>query len=151
MGSFKHLSVALVVSQYYQDLTEKMVDGAVRKYCEIGGDKNQLSRFNVPGCFEIPQIAFQLVHSKAYHAVVCLGIVVKGETAHFEYVCNNVSQGLGKVALHADIPVIFGVLTANDREQVLDRLGGSKGHKGEEAMAAAITMLDTLEQIKLIK
>lgn len=151
MSNLEHKNVALVVSRYYPELTEIMVEGAVKKYGELGGDEKRLTRFDVPGSFEIPQVAFQLVHSKAYHAVVCLGIIIQGETAHFDYVCRNVSEGIGKVALQTDIPVIFGVLTAINHQQVLDRLGGSKGHKGAEAMEAAMTMLDTLERIRLIK
>lgn len=150
MSGFKQLNIALVVSKFYQELTELMVEGATKKFHELGGEENHLTRFDVPGCFEIPQIAHQLVQSKTFHGIVCLGLVIKGETAHFEYVCQNISKGIGKIALEADIPVIFGILTTNNRAQALERLGGKKGHKGAEAMEAALAMLDPLERIRLM-
>lgn len=148
MADFGGKTVALVVSRFYFDLSEKLVEGAVRKYVELGGDITNLMQFDVPGSFEIPQVVQRLVFLHRYDAIICLGIVIRGSTPHFEYVCDNVTRGIGTIARKADIPIIFGVLTTNNRKQVEERLGGAKGHKGEEAMVAALKMMGTLKKIQ---
>lgn len=148
MNELKGKKIALVVSQFYPDLSAQLVEGAMRKYMELGGDLQTLKRFDVPGAFEIPQVARKLVESNQFHAIVCLGVVIRGETDHFDYVCNNVARGVGDISRAADIPVIFGVLTTNNREQAQVRLGGSKGHKGEQAMETALEMMKTLGEIQ---
>ncbi len=147
-NELKGKKVALVVSKFYPDLSAQLVEGATNKYLEFGGEPQNLKRFDVPGSFEIPQVAKKLVESNQFQAIVCLGLVIRGETAHFDYVCDNVARGVGEIAQDADIPVIFGVLTMNNREQAQERLGGSKGHKGEQAMEAALEMMRTLEEIQ---
>lgn len=148
MTDFKGKNVALIVSRFYSELSEKLVEGATKKYIELGGDLRNLHQFDVPGSFEIPQVAQKLVSLNNYDAIICLGIVIRGDTPHFEYVCDNVTRGIGVIARNADIPVIFGVLTTNNRKQVEERLGGVKGHKGEEAMTAALKMIETLKMIQ---
>jgi 6,7-dimethyl-8-ribityllumazine synthase len=148
MIDFGKKKVALVVSQFYSDLSTLMVEGATRKFLELGGELENLSQFHVPGTFEIPQAAQQLVDRGEFHAIVCLGVVIRGETAHFDYVCKNVTRGLGEIAQRAQIPVIFGILTTLDRAQAEARLGGSKGHKGAQAMEAALGMMKTLDLIQ---
>ena len=148
MNELKGKKIALVVSRFYPELSAQLIEGATRKYLEFGGEPQYLKCFDVPGSFEIPQIAKKLVESNQFHAVVCLGLVIRGETAHFDYVCDNVTRGVGEIAQNADIPVIFGVLTTNNQEQAQERLGGSKGHKGEQAMEAALEMMKILEKIE---
>ena len=148
MNELKGKKIALVVSKFYPDLSAQLVEGATKKYMEFGGEAQNLKRFDVPGSFEIPQVAQKLVESNQFQAVVCLGLVIRGETAHFDYVCDNVTHGVGKIARKANIPVIFGVLTTNNREQAQERLGGSKGHKGEQAIEAALEMMKTLGEIQ---
>ena len=148
MNELKRKKIALVVAKFYPDLSTRLVEGATNKYLKFSGEPQNLKRFDVPGSFEIPQVAQKLVESKQFHAIVCLGLVIRGETAHFDYVCDNVTRGVGEIARKADIPVIFGVLTTNSREQAQERLGGSKGHKGEQAMEAALKMMKTLEEIQ---
>lgn len=148
MNEFKGKKIALVASKFYPELSGQLVEGAARKYLEFGGKPQDLKRFDVPGSFEIPQVAQKLVDSNQFQAVVCLGLVIRGETAHFDYVCDNVTRGIGEIAQNADIPVIFGVLTTNNREQAQDRLGGAHGHKGEQAMEAALEMMKTLGEIQ---
>jgi|TARA_B100001964_G_scaffold241614_1_gene314421 6,7-dimethyl-8-ribityllumazine synthase len=147
MSSLAGKKIALVVSTFYSDLAEKMVEGAAKKFVELGGSEDALERFYVPGCFEIPQATQKVVDSSEFDAVVCFGVVIRGETAHFDSVCENVTRGVGEVAQTADIPVIFGVLTTNNHQQAEERLGGSKGHKGEQAMEAALKMMETLEKV----
>lgn len=148
MNELKGKKIALVVSKFYSDLSTQLVDGATNKYLEFGGEPQNLKRFDVPGSFEIPQVAKKLVESNQFQAIICLGIVIRGETAHFDYVCDNVTRGVGEIAHDANIPVIFGVLTTNNKEQARERLGGTKGHKGEQAMESALEMMKTLEEIQ---
>ncbi|MFQ6675501.1 MAG: 6,7-dimethyl-8-ribityllumazine synthase [Fidelibacterota bacterium] len=147
-ADLKGRSIALIVSRFYPDFAERLVEGSVRKYVELGGEPENLLICDVPGSFEIPQAAQKMVDCGRFDAVVCLGIVVRGETPHFDYVCENVTRGVGQVALNSGIPVIFGVLTTESRQQASDRLGGSKGHKGEQAMVAALEMMKALDQIR---
>ncbi len=147
MNELKGKKIAFVVSKFYPDLSAQLVEGATKKYMEFGGEAQNLKRFDVPGSFEIPQVAQNLVESNQFQAIICLGLVIRGETSHFDYVCDNVTRGIGAIAQKADIPVIFGVLTTNNREQALERLGGSKGHKGEQSMEAALEMMNVLGEI----
>jgi 6,7-dimethyl-8-ribityllumazine synthase len=101
----------------------------------------------VPGAFELPLIAKRLAASGAVDAVICLGAVIRGETAHFEYVAGECAAGLTRASLDTGVPVIFGVLTVDSREQAFDRLGGSEGHKGEEAALTAIEMVALLRAL----
>lgn len=148
MNELKGKKIALVVSKFYSDLSAQLAERATKKYLEFGGKPQNLKRFDVPGSFEIPQVAQKLVESNQFQAIVCLGLVIRGETAHFDYVCDNVTRGIGAIAQKANIPVIFGVLTTNNREQAQERLGGSKGHKGEQSMEAALEMMKTLGAIQ---
>lgn len=147
MNDLGEKTIALVVSNFYPDFSDMLVAGATKKFLEFNGQPQNLVRFDVPGAFEIPQVANKLVESRNFHAVICLGLVIRGETTHFDYVCENVTRGIGKIARKADIPVIFGVLTTDNLDQARDRLGGSKGHKGEQAMTAALEMLKTLAAV----
>jgi len=148
MADFRDKTVALVVSTFYSDLSNKLVEGAINKFVENGGSPENLQQFNVPGSFEIPQVANKVVQSGEFDAVVCLGAVIRGKTPHFDYVCENVTRGVGEIARNADIPVIFGVLTTENKAQALERSGGEKGHKGEEGMKAALEMMKTINKIK---
>tara|TARA_B100000315_G_scaffold191566_1_gene181803 strand:- start:11915 stop:12364 length:450 start_codon:yes stop_codon:yes gene_type:complete len=148
MADFRDKTVALVVSTFYSDLSDKLVEGAKSKFVENGGSLDNLQQFNVPGSFEIPQVANKVVQSGEFDAVVCLGVVIRGDTPHFDYVCENVTRGVGEIARNAKIPVIFGVLTTENKDQALERSGGKKGHKGEEGMMAALEIMITLKKIK---
>ena len=101
----------------------------------------------VPGAFEIPLTAKKMVKSGKYDAVICLGAVIRGATAHFEYVSAEVSKGIAAVGLDSEIPVIFGVLTVDSIEQAIERAGTKAGNKGSEAAASAIEMVNLLKEI----
>ena len=131
MADFRDKTVALVVSTFYSDLSDKLVEGAKSKFVENGGSLDNLQQFNVPGSFEIPQVANKVVQSGEFDAVVCLGVVIRGDTPHFDYVCENVTRGVGEIARNAKIPVIFGVLTTENKDQALERSGGKKVTKGK--------------------
>ncbi len=140
------LSLAIVVSRFNDSITAKLLAGAqeaVRRYGVAGHDV-----FWVPGSFEIPVVAKRLAGSGRYHAIVCLGAVIRHETAHFEYVAGQAAEGIQRVALDTGVPCMFGVLTCDTDEQALDRAGGKHGNKGFEAVEAAIRVANLLRMFK---
>jgi 6,7-dimethyl-8-ribityllumazine synthase len=139
--------IAIVVSRFHGDVTQKLLDGAEARLQELNFPAANVTIVWVPGAIEIPITAQRLARSKKFRAVICLGAVIFGETKHFDYVCQQVSQGCQQVTLNADIPVIFGVLTTNTMEQAWARCGGDKGHVGRQSVDAAFEMISVLSQI----
>lgn len=139
--------IAIVVSRFNAKITQALYEGALAECKTRGFADEQITIVEVPGAVEIPLIAKRLAASARYQAIVALGAVVRGETSHFDYVCSQVAEGCQQVALQTNVPVIFGVLTTENAEQALARCGGDKGHKGKEAIAAAVEMVATLEAI----
>lgn len=139
------MRLAIAVARFNRDITERLLEGAERAAREHGAD--DVSIVWVPGAFELPLVAKHLAASGAVDAVVCLGAVIRGETAHFEYVAGECASGIARAALDTGVPVVFGVLTVDDRQQALDRVGGKEGHKGEEAAATAIEMVSLLRTL----
>lgn len=138
MHEFK---IAVVVSEFNSEITEELCDGAQARLLERGVVAENITVIRVPGAVEIPLAAKLLAKLKKYHAIICLGAVIRGETSHYDYVCQQVSQGCQQVMLSFDIPVIFGVLTTENEAQALARVGGIEGHKGREAADAALAMV----------
>lgn len=140
------LQVAIVAGQWHEKVSTALVDGAMRKADEVGLQNVTLVR--VAGAIEIPVVAQQL--ARTHDAVVALGVVIRGGTPHFEYVCDAVTAGLTRVSLDESTPVTNGVLTVNDEEQALDRAGlpGSREDKGAQAVAAAVDTALTLESLR---
>ena len=138
------MRVAIAVARFNQDITEQLLEGAQRAL-EKYGARDVLVAW-VPGAFELPLVAHRLA-SGGFDAVVCLGAVIRGETAHFEYVAGECASGITRASLDTGKPVIFGVLTVDTREQARDRLGGKEGHKGEEAAATAVEMVSLLRRL----
>lgn len=140
-------SIAIVVSEFNQNITEGLLEGAVKRLLERGFSDNHVTVVKVPGAVEIPLTLQQLARTQRYQALIALGAVIRGETSHYDYVCNQISQGCQQVMLENDLPVIFGVLTTEDEQQALERIGGKHGHKGVESADAAIAMVSVLSQI----
>ena len=135
----------IAVARFNQDVTDGLLEGAQRALKEHNAGDVTVAW--VPGAFELPLVAKRLAASGAVDAVICLGAVIRGETAHFEYVAGECAAGLTRASLDTGVPVIFGVLTVDSREQAFDRLGGSEGHKGEEAALTAIEMVALLRAL----
>ena len=135
------------VARFNRDISERLLDGCLRALSDRGATDDAVSVWWVPGAFELPVVAKRLADSGCVDAVICLGAVVRGETAHFDYVAGGVTQGLVQAAVTTGVPVIFGVLTVETREQADDRLGGTEGHKGEEAARTALEMIALLRQL----
>jgi 6,7-dimethyl-8-ribityllumazine synthase len=140
-------NIAIVVSRFNQEITQKLYDGAIQRLKELNVDTQKVTVVWVPGAIEIPLAAQRLAKTKKYEAIICLGAVIMGETKHFDYVCQQVSFGCQTVALTHDIPVIFGVLTTDTEEQAYDRVGGLHGHKGRSAVDTAFELISVLRQI----
>jgi 6,7-dimethyl-8-ribityllumazine synthase len=144
-----HKNIAIVVSRFNEEITSKLLEGAVDRLIQKGIKQSAITVKHVPGAVEIPLIAQTLAKSEIYHAIICLGAVIRGETSHYDYVCQQVSYGCQRVMLDHDIPVIFGILTTNNVEQAEARVGGEEGHKGRDASDTALEMIAMMENLAI--
>ncbi|MCS7004511.1 MAG: 6,7-dimethyl-8-ribityllumazine synthase [Cytophagales bacterium] len=133
--------IGIVVSNYHAEITEALFEGAYQTLLKEGAKKEHILKKYAPGAYELTLCAQKLAKLPLIDAVICLGCVIKGETQHFEFICHAVAQGLTRVSLDTEKPVIFGVITPNNYQEALERAGGKHGNKGVEAAAAAIQML----------
>lgn len=138
---------AIVVSRYNENITGKLLDGAVMTLRAHGVPDDAIDVAWVPGAWELPLIAERMAESEQYVAVICLGAVIKGETTHDEHINRHVSMALGELALDAGLPVAFGLLTCNTMEQAIHRAGGNFGNKGIECAEAALRMVSLLGKL----
>jgi 6,7-dimethyl-8-ribityllumazine synthase len=138
---------AIAVSRFNEDITGELETGARRTFRAHGVADDDVTLVRVPGAFELPLVAQHLARSGTVDGVVCLGAVIRGDTPHFEYVAGEAARGLQEAALATGVPVVFGILTTNTREQAVDRIGGREGHKGEEAAATALEMVALLRSL----
>lgn len=139
--------VAIVVGYFYQEIGDKLLTAAKKTLAKYGINANNVNVFYVPGAFEIPLLAKKLAKSGKYDGIVTLGAVINGETPHFDFVCNQCARGVADVSYQFGVPTTFGVLTTQNMAQTIDRAGGNKGNKGEEATLAMIEMLYLLEKV----
>ncbi len=139
---------AVVVGRFNEFIGSKLLDGALDTFKRHGAEEDDIEIAWVPGAFEIPLAAQKMAKTGKYDAVVCLGAVIRGSTAHFEYVSSEVTKGIANISLNLDIPVIFGVLTTDTIEQAIERAGTKAGNKGSEAAATAIEMANLMSEIE---
>lgn len=132
---------AVIVSEWNDDITDALYQGVLDTLLEHGVERSNIVRKHVPGSFELTLAAQWMAQESDIDAVICLGCIIKGETKHDEYIAHAVAQGVTNVGLKYNKPVIFGVLTPNNKQQALDRAGGKHGNKGDEAAITAIKML----------
>ncbi|HCW78921.1 MAG TPA: 6,7-dimethyl-8-ribityllumazine synthase [Gemmatimonadetes bacterium] len=142
------LRVAIITARFNKEVTNGLLRGALEALAEHGAREEDVVTFRVPGAWELPQAAAQAVEAGRFDAVVTLGCVIRGETPHFEYVCQEASRGLGVVARSALIPVVFGVLTTDTLEQAKARAGSGVQNKGYESAMAAIEMVSVMREIR---
>ena len=133
--------ILIIVARFNEYITKALLSGAQDALKEAGVLESSVHTVWVPGSFEIPAIAATAARSKKYHAVICLGAVIRGETPHFDYVAGMTAQGLMQVSVETGIPVIFGVLTTENAEQAIARCGIKCGNKGREAAVSALQMI----------
>jgi len=131
----------IVVSEWNEEITEGLFKGAFDALKQCGVSESDIERYNVPGSFELIFGAKSVEKARDVDAIICLGSVIRGETAHFDFVCSAVAQGIKDLNIKLDTPVIFGVLTDDNIQQSRDRSGGKHGNKGAEAAVTAVKMV----------
>src|SRR5512136_860179 len=143
----KGLRFGIIASRFNDFITARLLDGALDGLMRHGASESDIEVVRVPGAYEIPLAAQTMARSKKYHAVICLGAVIRGATPHFEYVSAEVSKGVAAVSIESGLPVIFGVLTTDTIEQAIERAGTKSGNKGWDAALAAIEMANLMKQM----
>lgn len=143
----KNAKVALVVSRFNSFMTQAMLDGAVDILSRHGLDTEKLNIVWVPGAFEIPLTCKKLANSKKYDGIVALACVIRGATPHFEYVSSEVSKGVAQVSLDEGVPIGFGIVTADNIEQAIERAGSKSGNKGADAAMSVIEQINLFKQL----
>jgi 6,7-dimethyl-8-ribityllumazine synthase len=141
-------SFGIVASRFNDFVVKALLEGAIEAIRRHGGDVGSVDIVWVPGSFEIPVVARELALSGRYDALVCLGAVIRGATAHFDYVAGGAAGGISKVALETGVPVIFGVITTESIEQAIERAGTKMGNKGFEAAVSAMEMADLMVKLR---
>ncbi len=139
--SFEGAKIAIVQAQWNGFITSRLTKGAVETLRSYGVPDEDITVYEVPGAVELTFAGNQIIENGAADAIIVFGCVVRGDTPHFDYVCQSVTQGVTELNTLSDIPVIFGVLTVENDQQALDRVGGPAGHKGIEAAETALQMV----------
>ena len=141
------MKVAIVASRFNEIIVNKLLGGAVDGLVRHGVEEENITAAWVPGAFEIPVVAQKLAQSKKYDAVICVGAVIRGDTTHYDYVCNEVSKGVAQAGLSTGVPVLFGIITTENIEQAIARAGSKAGNKGYDCALSAIEMVNLLDQM----
>ena len=144
----RDLRFAILASRFNEFVVDRLVQGALDQLRRQGVSDKQIDIVRVPGAFDMPVVARKLALSRRYDAIVALGAVIRGQTAHFDYVAGECASGLSRVSADTGIPVAFGVLTTETTEQAVDRAGGKAGNKGADAAAAAIELVNLLRRLE---
>lgn len=143
----KGLKFALVISRFNEFISKKLLEGAQDALLRHGVNEEDIEIAWVPGSFEIPLVAKKLAQTRKYDAVICLGAVIRGGTPHFEYIAAEVTKGIAKVSLDTELPVVYGIITAENLEQAIERAGTKVGNKGFDAAVEAIEMANLMKAI----
>jgi 6,7-dimethyl-8-ribityllumazine synthase len=141
------MKVGIVASRFNEIIVNKLLGGAVDGLVRHGVEDGNITAVWVPGAFEIPTAAQRMAVSGKYDAVICVGAVIRGETSHYDYVCNEVSKGIAQVSMTTGVPTLFGIVTTENIEQAIARAGAHAGNKGYDCALSAIEMVNVLGQI----
>lgn len=141
------LRIGIVVAKFNEVVTNKLLSGALDKLEQLNVDAADITVFKVPGAFEIPRMAQKLSKSGQVDGIITLGAVVRGETAHFDYVCSQSAAGVSQVSLNGEVPVMYGILTTDDMSQALNRAGGKVGNKGSECASDVVEVINAEKNI----
>ena len=142
------MKVGIVASRFNEIIVNKLLGGAVDGLVRHGVDDNNITAAWVPGAFEIPITAQKMAQSGKYDAIICVGAVIRGDTTHYDYVCNEVSKGVAQVGLATGVPVLFGIITTENIEQAIARAGSKAGNKGYDCAMSAIEMANLFKNLK---
>ncbi len=145
----KGYKYALVVSRFNSFVTEKLQEGAIDALLRSGTKKDEIDIIKVPGAFEIPLTAKRCASSGRYDAIICLGAVIRGETPHFDFVANEVTKGIASLNLEYSKPISYGIITADNTEQAIERAGNKMGNKGFSSAQAAIELLNLYKDAEI--
>jgi len=143
-----NLRFAIVASRFNEFIVESLLKGAVEELERQGAGRGQIDVIRVPGAFEIPIVARKLATQRRHDAIIAVGAVIRGDTAHFEYVAGECARGLARISTETGVPIAFGVLTTNTVEQAIERAGTAAGNKGGEAALTAIEMANLLRRLE---
>lgn len=141
------MKVGIIAARFNEIIVNKLLGGAVDGLVRHGVEEENITAAWVPGAFEIPVVAQKMAQSKKYDAVICVGAVIRGDTTHYDYVCNEVSKGVAQAGMNSGIPVLFGVITTENIEQAIARAGSKAGNKGYDCALAAIEMVNLMDQM----
>jgi 6,7-dimethyl-8-ribityllumazine synthase len=133
-------TIAVIAAKFNAEIVDKLLAGAVATLRDQGVPDEAVEVYRVPGAFELPFLAKSLAQTNRYAAVICLGAVIRGDTDHYDYVCQAATHGILQAGMETGVPVIFGVLTCDTDEQATERAGGAQGNKGADAAMAALAM-----------
>ncbi len=138
---------AIVLSRFNSFIAERLLEGALDTLRRSGAVDDDIVLARVPGAYEIPLVAQKFARSGNYDAVICLGVIIRGSTPHFDFVANEAAKGIAQAGMESGVPITFGILTTDTIEQAIERAGSKSGNKGSDVAAAAIEMVDLLTQI----
>ncbi len=139
---------AIVASRWNDFISSRLVDGALDAFERLGVAEKDVEIYKVPGAFEIPLLAQKIAASGKFAAVACVGTIIRGQTPHFEYIAAEVARGIGQAALQTGVPVVFGVITADNMDQAIERAGVKLGNKGFEAATTAVELANLYKTVK---
>lgn len=142
------LTFGIVVSRWNSFITERMLAGALDTLIRHGASEERIEVARVPGTWEIPVAAQKMANSGRFHAVICIGCLIRGSTPHFDYLAAEVTKGIGAISLQTGLPLTYGVITVENIEQAIERAGSKAGNKGAEAAVAAIEMANLMKQME---
>ncbi len=141
------MKVGIVASRFNEIIVNKLLGGAVDGLVRHGVEEDNITAAWVPGAFELPLIAKKMAESGKYDAVICVGAVIRGDTSHYELVCNEAAKGVAQVSLASGVPVLFGIITTENIEQAIARAGSKAGNKGYDCALSAIEMVNLIDQL----
>jgi len=144
--SAKGFRFAIVASRWHDSIVSRLIDGAREALAEFSADENAFEVFRVPGSFEIPLCALKAAESKQFDAVICLGVIIRGVTPHFEYIANETTRGIGEASLKTGVPLLFGIITADNVAQADERAGATPDNKGFAAATAAVELVNLYKE-----
>jgi 6,7-dimethyl-8-ribityllumazine synthase len=145
----KGFKFAIIVSRFNEFITARLLEGAIDAIVRSDGKKDDIDVIRVPGAFEIPLAAKRTAMSKKYDAIICLGAVIRGETPHFDYVAGEVTKGIALLNLEFAFPITYGIITADNTEQAVERAGNKMGNKGFDAARSAVELLNLFKDMKI--
>ena len=144
----KGLKFGLIVSRFNRFISERLLEGAIDCIKRHNGNEDSIHIFWTPGSFELPLVAKKLAMKKKYHALICIGAIVRGDTPHFDFVAQETAKGIAKVSLETGTPTTFGIITADSVDQAIERAGLKAGNKGWDSALSAIELANLVKQIK---